>query len=65
MSDLNRADALRHTAFKEGKFDGFLIFNSANLAYFTGFSGASALLIPKSGESVVYVYGVNYEHGEG
>jgi Xaa-Pro dipeptidase len=61
VSDLKRADALRHTAFKEGKFDGFLIFNSANLAYFTGFSGPSALLIPKSGKSVVYVYGVNYE----
>jgi Xaa-Pro aminopeptidase len=58
---LNRVDALRQVASKDGKFDGFLIFNSVNLTYFTGFSGASALLIPKTGESVIYVYGVNYE----
>ncbi len=58
---MNRVDALRQLASKDGKFDGFLIFNGVNLTYFTGFSGASALLIPKTGESVVYVYGVNYE----
>ena len=34
------------------------------MTYLTGFSGASALLIPKNGESVVYVYGVNYEHAK-
>ena len=58
---MNRVDALRQLASKDGKFDGVLIFNSVNLTYFTGFSGASALLIPETGESVVYVYGVNYE----
>jgi Xaa-Pro aminopeptidase len=60
VGTLKRIDALKHSAFKEGKFDGFLIFNSANLTYLTGFSGASALLIPKKGEGIVYVYGVNY-----
>jgi Xaa-Pro dipeptidase len=61
---LNRTASLKQTAFKEGKFDGFLIFNSANLIYLTGFPSASALLIPKNGESRVYVYGVNYAHAK-
>ena len=59
---LKRINALKHKAFREGGFDGFLIFNSTNLTYFTGFSGASVLLVPRDGESVVYAYGVNYEH---
>jgi Xaa-Pro aminopeptidase len=63
-STLKRIDALKHAAFREDGFDGFLIFNDANLTYFTGFSGASALLIPENGESVVYVYGVNYAHAK-
>jgi len=61
---LNRTDSLKQAAFKEGRFDGFLIFNSANLIYFTGFSGASALLIPKDGENTIYVYNVNYEQAK-
>jgi Xaa-Pro dipeptidase len=61
---LNRIDSLKQAAFKEGKFDGFLIFNSANLIYLTGFSGASALLIPKDGENTIYVYNVNYEQAK-
>ncbi len=64
VSILKRIDALKQKAFKAGKFDGFLIFNSANLTYLTDFSGASALLIPKSGENIVYVYGVNYEQAK-
>jgi Xaa-Pro dipeptidase len=64
VSTLKRIDALKQKAFKEGKFDGFLIFNSTNLTYLTGFSGASALLIPKNGENIVYVYGVNYAHAK-
>lgn len=61
MIPVNRVDALRKAAFKEGKFDGYAVFNSANLTYLTGFSGASALLVPRDGESVLDVYGVNYE----
>lgn len=61
---MNRIDALKQAAFKDSRLDGFLVFNGANLIYFTGFSGASALLIPKNGESTVYVYGVNYEHAK-
>jgi Xaa-Pro aminopeptidase len=64
VNALNRIDSLKQAAFKEGKFDGFLIFNSANLIYLTGFSGASALLIPKDGENTVYVYNVNYEQAK-
>jgi len=57
-------EALKQVAFEKDKIDGFLIFNSANLTYLTGFSGASALLVPKNGESTVYVYGVNYAHAK-
>jgi Xaa-Pro aminopeptidase len=64
VNALNRIDSLKQVAFKEGKFDGFLIFNSANLIYLTGFSGASALLISKDGENTVYVYNVNYEQAK-
>jgi Xaa-Pro aminopeptidase len=64
VNALNRIDSLKQAAFKEGKFDGFLIFNSTNLIYLTGFSGASALLIPKDGENTVYVYNVNYEQAK-
>lgn len=58
---MNRVNALKRKAFKEGKFDGCAVFNEVNLTYFIGFSGASALLVPEHGESVVFVYGVNYE----
>jgi Xaa-Pro aminopeptidase len=64
MNTSKRIDALKQKAFVEGKFDGFLIFNSANLIYLTGFSGASALLVPRNGENTVYVYGVNYAQAE-
>jgi Xaa-Pro dipeptidase len=57
---LKRINALKQAAFKKDGFNGFLILNTSNLTYFTGFSGASALLIPNDGESTVYVYSVNY-----
>jgi Xaa-Pro aminopeptidase len=57
---LKRINALKQAAFRKGGFNGFLIFNAANLTYFTSFPGASALLIPEKGESISYVYGVNY-----
>ena len=59
---MKRIDTLKQRALKE--FDGFLVFRNANLTYFTGFSGASALLIPENGENIVYVYGVNYEQAK-
>jgi Xaa-Pro aminopeptidase len=61
---MNRINTLRQSAFKENEFDFFMIFNSSNLTYFTGFSGATALLIPKQGESVLYVSAVNYEQAK-
>jgi len=61
---MKRINALKQVAFEKGEFDGFLVFNSTNLTYLTGFSGASALLIPKNGESRVYVYGVNHAQAE-
>ena len=61
---LKRIDALKQKAFKENKFDGYLVFRNTNMIYLTGFSGASALLVPKNSEGIVYVYGVNYEHAK-
>ena len=61
---MNRISALKQSAFKEDKFDFILIFNSANLTYFTGFSGATALLIPEQGENILYVSAVNYEQAK-
>ena len=61
---MNRINALKQSAFKEEKFDFFLIFNNANLTYFTSFPGATALLIPEQGESVLYVSAVNYEQAK-
>ncbi|MEM2915009.1 MAG: Xaa-Pro peptidase family protein [Candidatus Bathyarchaeia archaeon] len=61
---MKRVEALRQMTFEEKGFDGFLIMNEANLLYFTGFPGTSCLLIPKDGESTIYVYGVNYEQAK-
>jgi Xaa-Pro aminopeptidase len=61
---MKRVEALKKIAFEEKQFDGFLIFNEANLLYFTGFPGAISLLIPKDGENTLYVYAVNYEQAK-
>lgn len=61
---MKRIETLKQKAFKEGKFDGYLVFRNSSMMYLTGFSGASALLIPENGESKVYVYGVNYEQAK-
>ena len=61
---MKRIETLKQVAFEKKKTNGLLVFNSANLTWLTGFSGASALLIPKNGESRAYVYGVNYEYAK-
>jgi len=61
---LKRMKALKEIAFEKEGFDGFLITNEANLLYFIGFPGAACLLIPKTGEGIIYVYGVNYEQAK-
>ena len=58
---MNKVEALKQLAFEKKSFDGFLVTNPTNLLYFTGFDGAFCLLIPKKGESTIYVYNVNYE----
>jgi len=54
-------NGLKQLAFQRKNFDGFLVFNSMNLLYFTQVPGTAALLIPRDDESTIYVYGVNYE----
>ncbi|MGQ9539269.1 MAG: M24 family metallopeptidase [Candidatus Bathycorpusculaceae bacterium] len=61
---MKRISALKQKAFEEKGFDGFLIANEVNMLYFAGFPGAASLLIPRNGESVLYVYGVNYEQAK-
>ncbi len=55
---------LKQIAFEQTKLDGFLIFQSTNLLYFTNVPGTSALLIPRDGQSTIYVYSVNYEQAK-
>ncbi|MGA2385039.1 MAG: Xaa-Pro peptidase family protein [Candidatus Bathyarchaeia archaeon] len=57
---MKRTDALKQSATKQGMSCNFIIFNPNNLTYFTGFPGATALLIPEQGENVLFVSGVNY-----
>jgi len=61
---MNRTEALKQSATKQGISCNFMIFNPNNLTYFTGFSGAAALLIPDQGENVLFVSGVNYEQAK-
>jgi len=58
---MNRLDALKQVAFDKKEFDGFAVFNWANMLYLSGCPGAVAMLIPRDGENTIYVYGVNYE----
>ena len=61
---MNRTNALKQEATKQGKPSNFLIFNPTNINYFANFSGANALLIPEKGENILYVSGVNYEQAK-
>jgi Xaa-Pro dipeptidase len=61
---LSRIESMRRSAFKDNEFDFFVIFDGANLTYFSGFSGAAALLIPPEGKGVLFVPSVNFEQGK-
>jgi Xaa-Pro aminopeptidase len=61
---LTRIDKLKKTALTGTGFDGYLIFNGANMLYFLGFPGTSVMFVPAEGECTVYVYGVNYEQAK-
>ena len=58
---MQRLAALKRAAFDEAGFDGYLIFNSSNLIFFTSLPGNVSLLVPRDGEATIYVYSVNYE----
>ncbi len=60
---MNKINTLQQSTLKD-KLDAFLILNSFNLTYLTNFSGATALLIPKCGEGILYVSAVNYEQAK-
>ena len=61
---MNRTNALKQEATKQGKPSNFAIFNPINIAYFSNFAGAAALYIPEQGENTLYVSGVNYEQAK-
>ena len=41
--------------------DGYIVADETNMFYFTGFDGAARLVVPTNSDSVLYVYGTNYE----
>ena len=45
-------------------YEVITIFNPINITYFCNFAGASALLVPKEGDNVLYVNSVNYEQAK-
>jgi Xaa-Pro aminopeptidase len=57
---MRKIKALKQFFLENENINGFLVFDYANLIWLTGFSGASAMFLPKKGDVVVYVYGVNY-----
>jgi Xaa-Pro aminopeptidase len=58
---MTKLDALKQVVFEKKGFNGFAVFNWANMLYLSGVPGAVAMLIPRDGEGTIYVYGVNYE----
>jgi len=56
----DRIGALR-SHFDSGKLDGYLVSEANSMRYLTDFSGGTLLLVPQEGQSVLFVYGVNYE----
>ncbi|MDH5531994.1 MAG: Xaa-Pro peptidase family protein [Candidatus Bathyarchaeota archaeon] len=50
--------------FEREKLDGYIIADDTNILYFTGFLGGARVLVPREGENVLYVYGVNYEEAK-
>ncbi len=62
--NMKKTEALKRAAAEQGFSGDLLVFNPFNLTYFTGFSGATALLVPERGETVLYVGGVNYEQAK-
>jgi len=55
-----RIEGLRNL-FSSKNLDGYIVVDQKNMEYFTGFFGGSTLLVPPEGESVLFVFGVNYE----
>lgn len=51
-------------SFEREKLDGYIIADETNILYFTSFLGGTRLLVPREGESVLYVYGVGYEEAK-
>ena len=56
----NRIQKLKDSLQSENS-DGYIVANETNMLYFAGFLGGARLLVPTKNESVLYVYGVNYE----
>jgi Xaa-Pro dipeptidase len=59
----SRIKALKDS-FRKKRMDGYLVAGEISIFYFTNTLGAARLLIPAEGESLLYVYGVNYEEAK-
>ena len=62
--NLTRTDKIKNKLAEQNKPTNVIIFNQANITYFTNFSGAVALFIPEQGENVLYVSEVNYQQAK-
>ncbi len=60
MDFSGRIAGLRVSLEREG-LEGYVVSEGTNVLYFTGFPYRGRLLIPREGESRLYVHGVNYE----
>lgn len=61
---MTHTQKLHQTAAKQNKHGPFAVFSQPNVTYFTSFSGATALLIPETGEGTLYVSGTNYQQAK-
>jgi len=60
---LNRRIVELKNRFPQGTTN-FLILNNTNIVYFTGFNGATALIVSQDGEGVLYVSETNFEQAK-
>jgi len=59
----HRIDSLKRL-FETEKLDGYLVAREINLVYFTNYLSEGKLLVPRDGESILYVDGRFYEEAQ-
>lgn len=57
---VNRIPILKKS-FDKGQIDAYAVADETNMLYLTGFEGATCLLVTADCDSILYVFGTNYE----